>query len=154
MTTSEYYTLEEIDKMNGGVLIFGNENLKPIVVMLLTIIPKLIADCIIDNCIVTSTWNYGPGMTIPSQLIKRKNVIVISKFALKSDDNYRDTIILTEFAHCWLKHESKTLININNKSEEKSLEQILIWVEKEMEQELDAQELVTQWLEHIVQAKR
>jgi hypothetical protein len=150
MTTSEYYTLEEIDKMNVRILIFGNENLKPIVGKLLTIIPKSIADCIIDNCIVTSTWNYGPGMTIPSQLIKGKNVIVISEFTLNSDDNYRDTIILTEFAHCWLKHESKKLINLNKKSEDKSLEQILIQVEKETEQELDAQELVTQWLEHIV----
>lgn len=114
------YTIEEVNKLLGSLLIQSNESVKPVIARALTMVPKEIADYIIQKCFLLSLWKEADGSTIQISHFKEKEyLIVISDDILEKCFSQRRDIqlglwnevegystILHEFAHCWLRHKS------------------------------------------------
>ena len=114
------YTIEEVNKLLDSLLIQSDESIKPIIARALTMIPRGVADYIIEKCFLLSLWKAVDGVVIQINQFKEKEyLIVISDDILEKCFGHGHEImpehwnevegystILHEFAHCWLGHKS------------------------------------------------
>ena len=114
------YTIKEVRKLLGSLLIQINEPFEPIIAMALAMIPKDVTDYIVQKCFLISLWKTVDGIAIQTNDFKEKEyVIVISDDILEKcfgggrqilPEHWNEvegySTILHEFAHCWLGHKS------------------------------------------------
>ena len=118
--------------MYGGELTRENGELLDVIAKLLTCVPTDVVDYLVKHCVVISSWQSYYGQYLPGELIRDKDVILLSEYLLDGEENQRDKTMLHEFAHCWLKHKSPAL--------EESMTGEDIW-----NQEEEADKLVYEW---------
>ena len=146
MVTQHYYSYDEIHHMDGGVFTLGNSELRKILAQLLTCVPADVVDYLVKHCLVITTWQSFDGQYFPRELVRGKDIILLSEYTLNLGENERDKTILHELAHCWLKHSSRVLVEdmVEVMTVEEALKR-----EKEgrelLKREEEADELVHKW---------
>jgi hypothetical protein len=130
---TEKYTVEEIWYKNGGYLTLDNEQLRGLVALALSKVPKKIADRVVEECIFLMPSPEMMGFFLSKRVQEGRNAIVLSEKLLEEDQ--KDTIltILHEVGHFYLNHKSPILDMLSEQEDRK--------------QEEDSDRWARQWIE-------
>lgn len=105
------YTPEEVWQADGGILTLGEDELRELVSIALSRVPKAVADRVFKGCIfVMAKFEWGAGTYIPKQLLRGKCVIALSEKLMDEDRESAVRTILHEVAHFYLKHMPSGLV--------------------------------------------
>ena len=134
---AERYTFEEIYEMDNGIVTFDNYILRLKVASALSKVPCEVADEVMDECLVFSTYylsnSVEPSCVYLSALsLMGKSLIVLSEKLFEQPKEVIDRTILHEIAHHCLPHSAMPGEGLSVEQHEK--------LEKE------AWELVESWL--------
>ncbi len=99
------YTPDEVWEADGGILTLGEDELRGLVSVALSRVPKRVADKVFKGCIfVMAKYEWGPGTYIPKELLKGKCVIALSEKLMDEDRRSATRTVLHEVAHFYLQH--------------------------------------------------
>lgn len=102
---SRRYTPEEIWQADGGIMTLGEDELRALVAVALSKVPKRVADKVFKGCLfVMAKYEWGRGTYIPKELLKNKCVIALSERLMDEDRVSAERTILHEVAHFYLRH--------------------------------------------------
>jgi|WetSurMetagenome_2_1015567.scaffolds.fasta_scaffold519412_1 hypothetical protein len=136
------YTAEEVWEADGGILTLGEDELRGLVSVALSKVPKRVADKVFKGCIfVMAKYEWGPGTYIPKELLKGKCVIALSEKLMDEDRNSAIRTVLHEVAHFHLRHMPPGLMTESGEG-------------CDCRQEREAEAKVNEWLEADSKAKR
>jgi hypothetical protein len=131
---SPNYTPEEVWEADGGILTLGEDELRALVSVALSRVPKKVANKVFKGCIfVMAKFEWGAGTYIPKELLKGKCVIALSEKLMDEDQESAIGTILHEVAHFYLGHMPAGLVSMP-----------LEGCEHQLEHEADA--AVNEWL--------
>lgn len=104
-TVSPNYTPEEVWEADGGILTLGEAELRGLVALALSRVPRRVADRVFEGCIfVMAKFEWGAGTYVPEQLLRGKCVIALSEKLMDEDQKSAVRTILHEVAHFYLRH--------------------------------------------------
>ena len=129
------YTPEEVWEADAGILTLGEDELRALVSVALSKVPKRAADKVFKNCIfVMAKFEWGAGTYIPKELLEGKCVIALSERLMDEDRKSAIRTVLHEVAHFYLQHMPPGLLSESGEG-----------CDCRQEQEAEAQ--VEEWLE-------
>jgi hypothetical protein len=106
------YTPEEVWEADAGILTLGEDELRQLVSVTLSKVPKTVADKVFKGCIlVMAKYEWGPGTYIPKELLKGKCVIALSEKLMDEDRKSAIRTVLHEVAHFHLRHMPPGLLS-------------------------------------------
>jgi SprT-like family len=141
-TTEPGYTPREVWEADGGILTLGEDELRDLVSVALSKVPKSVANKVFKGCIfVMAKFEWGAGTYIPKELLKGKCVIALSEKIMDEDRNSAMRTVLHEVAHFYLQHVPPGLMTDPGEG-----------CDCRQEQEADA--MVDEWLEADRKARR
>ena len=83
---SPNYTPEEVWEADGGILTLGEDELRGLVSVALSKVPKRVANKVFKGCIfVMAKFEWGAGTYIPKELLEGKCVIALSERLMDED---------------------------------------------------------------------
>jgi hypothetical protein len=102
---SPNYTPEEVWEADGGILTLGEDELRGLVSVALSKVPKRVANKVFKGCIfVMAKFEWGAGTYIPKELLEGKCVIALSERLMDEDRKSAVRTVLHEVAHFYLGH--------------------------------------------------
>lgn len=105
------YTPEEVWEADGGILTLGENELRELVSVALSKVPKSVTDKVLKGCIfVMAKFEWGAGTYIPRELLEGKCVIALSERLMDEDRRSAIRTILHEVAHFHLHHMPPGLV--------------------------------------------
>lgn len=105
------YTPEEIWEADGGMMTLGEDELRALVSVALSKVPKKVADKVFKGCVfVMAKYEWGRGTYIPKVLLKNKCVIALSERLMDEDRASAERTVLHEVAHFYLDHVPPGLV--------------------------------------------
>ncbi len=105
------YTPEEVWQADGGILTLGENELRDLVSVALSKVPKSVANKVFKGCIfVMAKFEWGAGTYIPKELLEGKCVIALSEKLMDEDQKSAVRTILHEVAHFYLRHMPPGLV--------------------------------------------
>ncbi len=100
-----HYTPEQVWEADGGILTLGENELRELVSVALSKVPRRVADRVFTGCIfVMAKFEWGAGTYIPRELLEGKCVIALSEKLMDEDRESAIRTILHEVAHFYLRH--------------------------------------------------
>ena len=110
-TASPNYAPQEIWEADGGILTLGEDELRGLVSVALSKVPKRVANKVFKNCIfVMAKFEWGAGTYIPKEILEGKCVIALSERLMDEDRKSAVRTVLHEVAHFYLGHMPPGLI--------------------------------------------
>lgn len=141
-SSAQRYSPEEVWEADGGILTLGEDELRALVSVALSKIPKRVADKVFKGCIfVMAKYEWGPGTYIPRQLLEGKCVIALSEKLMDEDRTSAIRTVLHEVAHFYLQHMPPGLMTESGNG-------------CDCQQEREAETQVDEWLELDRKARR
>jgi hypothetical protein len=139
---SPNYTPEEVWEADGGILTLGEDELRGLVSVALSKVPKRVANKVFKGCIfVMAKFEWGAGTYIPKELLEGKCVIALSERLMDEDRKSAVRTVLHEVAHFYLRHVPPGLAAGSGES-------------CDCRQEKEAEAKVDEWLKSDHKARR
>ena len=108
---SSNYTPEEVWEADGGILTLGEDELRGLVLVALSEVPKRVVNKVFKGCIfVMAKFEWGAGTYIPKELLEGKCVIALSERLMDEDQISAVRTVLHEVAHFHLGHMPPGLV--------------------------------------------
>jgi len=108
---SPNYTPEEVWEADGGILTLGEDELRGLVSVALSKVPKRVANRVFKGCVfVMAKFEWGAGTYIPKELLEGKCVIALSERLMDEDRKSAVRTVLHEVAHFYLGHVPPGLV--------------------------------------------
>lgn len=102
---SRHYTPREVWEADGGILTLGEHELRGLVSLALSQVPKEVADRVFGGCIfIMAKFEWGAGTYVPKELLQGKCVIALSEKLMDEKRRIAIRTILHEVAHFYLQH--------------------------------------------------
>lgn len=139
---SANYTPAEVWEADDGILTLGEDELRELVSVALSKVPKRVANRVFKGCIfVMAKFEWGAGTYIPKELLEGKCVIALSEKIMDEDRDSAMRTVLHEVAHFYLRHVPPGLAAGSGEGSD-----------CQMEKEAEAQ--VDRWLKAAVKTRR
>jgi hypothetical protein len=118
------YTAEEVWQADGGIMTLGEDELRALVSVALSKVPRRVADKVFKGCIfVMAKYEWGRGTYIPKELLRNKCVIALSERLMDEERPHAERTILHEVAHFYLSHMPPGLVPACSEDHESRLEE-------------------------------
>ena len=126
------YTPEEVWQADCGIMTLGEDELRDLVSIALSKVPRRVADRVFEGCLfVMAKYEWGRGTFIPKMLLKNKCVIALSERLMDEDRSSAERTILHEVAHFYLGHMPPGLVPGCSEDLEARLEEEADWQAEE-----------------------
>ena len=127
------YTFEEIWYNDCGCYTMSNEQLRDLVALALSKVPKEIADRVFEECLFLMLTPGEMGLFLSKKLRQGCDVIVLSEKLLEKDEKDKALIILHEVGHFYLNHNRQLFDGLSEEEDRKQEEAADRWARQWIE---------------------
>lgn len=130
---TEKYTVEEIWYKDGGYKTMNIEELRGLVALALSKVPKEIADRVLEECLFLMLTPGVMGLFVSKKLLQGRDAIVLSEKLLEKDEKDKALIILHEVGHFYLNHNRQLFDGLSEEEDRKQEEAADGWARQWIE---------------------